>query len=141
MVNHREVSVCTLSQVSMHVHIQICIHTLTQLGCCNRHKLVTSTGLTGVKLPPNMRKCGRPKGAEKTIIGMVFQGKRNERINLYHFSNDREKGPFSIDRKSGTPLIMYIILPITIIMLWFSVDSEVACRVSASREAHRRARS
>lgn len=52
--------------------------------------------LTGIQLPPKMRKRGRPKGAEKTVIGLTRKKRKSSGSKPLPFLKkhpaDKEKG-------------------------------------------------
>ncbi len=52
-----------------------------------------NTGVKNLKLPPVIKKRGRPKGAEKTVIGLPARKK---------FKGDQVRKPVSFLRKSPT---------------------------------------
>ena len=59
--------------------------------------LPNTVGLRDIKLPPKIRKRGRPKGAEKTTIGLPRKKKENKPVPfLKKYPTDREKGQFII---------------------------------------------
>ena len=53
-------------------------------------------GLENVKLPPKMKKRGRPKGAETTVIGLPRKKKKTDKPTpfLKKLPNDKEKGMY-----------------------------------------------
>ena len=87
--------------------------------------VLISVELSKISLPPKMRKRGRPKGADKTVIGLPKKKCKgnNPQPFLKMSPKDREKGMITSNHFEIALLIC--ILLFVAILSWF-VDPEVA---------------
>ena len=73
-------------------------------------------GLENVKLPPKIKKRGRPKGAEKTVIGLPRKKKKTDKPIPF-----LKKQP--IDKERGMPcnhnIVILCLFAYSVILLWF----------------------
>ena len=55
------------------------------------HNLIASTELQSIRLPSKMRKRGRPKGADKTVIGLPRKKSRGSRPVSFLYKGAKQK--------------------------------------------------
>ena len=85
------------------------------------HACIYTAELKTIKLPPKMRKRGRPKGAETTVIGLPKRRKRSNKTVpfLKKLPSEREKSTLSMHVYA---VIIHVNLPCS--------DSSMVCRCS-----------
>ena len=87
----------------------------------NMHACIHTAELKTIKLPPKMRKRGRPKGTETTVIGLPKRRKRSNKTVpfLKKLPSEREKSTLSMH---VYVVIIHVNLPCS--------DSSMVCRCS-----------
>ena len=91
-------------------------------------------GLENVKLPPKMKKRGRPKGAKTTVIGLPRKKKKTGKPTpfLKKLPNDKEKGTYLCHATVIVITICLSLFAYPIVLLWFV--SPVVAELALSRK-------